>query len=47
MACGEPESSTETQYLRLLDSVATYEVSGRSMSMSNGDGTPVLQYMKG
>jgi heat shock protein HslJ len=47
MACGEPESSTETQYLHLLDSVATYEVSGRSMSMNDADGTPVLQFMQG
>lgn len=47
MACGDAEASTETRYLQLLGDVASYEVSGRSMSMSNGDGTPVLQFMKG
>jgi heat shock protein HslJ len=47
MQCGEPASSTETRYLQLLEGVASYEVSGRSMSMSDGDGTPVLQFMKG
>jgi heat shock protein HslJ len=47
MQCGEPASSTEMRYLQLLEGVASYEVSGRSMSMSDGDGTPVLQFMKG
>ena len=47
MQCGEPASSTETRYLQLLEGAASYEVSGRSMSMSDRDGTPVLQFMKG
>ena len=47
MACGEPESSTEVRYVQLLEGVASFEVSGRSMSMNDADGTPVLQFMKG
>ena len=47
MACGEPEGSTEARYLQLLEGVASYEVSGRSMSMNDADGTPVLQFMQG
>jgi heat shock protein HslJ len=47
MACPEAETSTEARYLQLLEGVATFETSGRSMSMSDGDGTPVLQFMQG
>jgi heat shock protein HslJ len=47
MACPEAESSTEARYLQLLEGVATFEASGRSMSMSDADGTPVLQFMQG
>ena len=47
MACPQAESSTEARYLQLLDGVATFETSGRSMSMSDADGTPVLQVMQG
>ena len=47
MACPEPENSTEARYLQLLDGIATFEVSGRSMSMNDQDGTPVLQFMQG
>jgi len=47
MACPEAESSTEARYLQLLQGVATFETSGRSMSMSDADGTPVLQFMQG
>lgn len=47
MACPEPESSTEARYLQLLAEIATFETSGRSMSMSDADGTPVLQFMQG
>ena len=43
MACPEAQSSTEARYLQLLDGVGSYEVSGRSMSMNDADGTPVLQ----
>jgi heat shock protein HslJ len=45
--CPEDEQSTEDRYLQLLAEIGSYEVSGRSMSMSNTDGTPVLQFMKG
>jgi heat shock protein HslJ len=47
MACPEPEGSTEARYLQLLEGVGSYEVSGRSMSMNDADGTPVLQFMQG
>ncbi len=47
MACGEPEGSTEARFLQLLEGVGSYEVSGRSMSMNDADGTPVLQFMQG
>jgi heat shock protein HslJ len=47
MACPEAEMSTEARYLQLLEDVATFETSGRSMSMSDADGTPVLQFMQG
>ena len=47
MACPGAESSTEARYLQLLEGVATFEASGRSMSMSDADGTPVLQFMQG
>ena len=46
-ACGEPESSTETRYLQLLGEVGSYRISGRSMSMNDQNGTPVLQFMQG
>ena len=45
-ACGEPESSTETRYLQLLGDVGSYRISGRSMSMNDQSGTPVLQFMQ-
>ena len=47
MACPEPEGSTEARFLQLLEGVASHEVSGRSMSMNDADGTPVLQFMQG
>ena len=47
MACPEPEGSTEARFLQLLEGVASYEVSGRAMSMNDADGTPVLQFMQG
>jgi heat shock protein HslJ len=47
MACPEAETSTEARYLQLLEGVATFETSGRSMSMSDADGTPVIQFMQG
>ena len=45
--CPPDEQSVEDQYLKLLATVATFEVSGRSMSMSDGEGTPILQYSQG
>jgi len=45
--CGEPEDSTETRYLQLLADVGSYRISGRSMSMNDTSGTPVLQFMQG
>jgi heat shock protein HslJ len=47
MACPEPQTSVEARYLQLLESVATFEVEGRSMSMADGEGTPVLQFSQG
>jgi heat shock protein HslJ len=45
--CGDPEDSTETRYLQLLADVGSYRVSGRSMSMNDQSGTPVLQFSQG
>jgi heat shock protein HslJ len=45
--CGEPEDSTETRYLQLLAEVGSFNISGRSMSMNDTSGTPVLQFMQG
>ncbi|HET7929163.1 MAG TPA: META domain-containing protein [Actinomycetota bacterium] len=47
MACPEAQMSTEDRYLQLLAEIGSYEVSGRSMSMNDTDGTPVLQFMQG
>ena len=47
MACPEPQMSVEARYLQLLESVATFEVEGRAMSMADGEGTPVLQFSQG
>jgi heat shock protein HslJ len=45
--CPEDEQSTEDRYLQLLAEVGSYEVSGRSMSMNDAGGTPVLQFSQG
>ena len=45
--CPEDEQSTEDRYLQLLAEIGSYEVSGRSMSMNDTGGTPVLQFMQG
>ena len=45
--CGEPEDSTETRYLQLLADVGSFRISGRSMSMNDTSGTPVLQFSQG
>ena len=47
MACPEPQMTVEARYLQLLESVATFEVEGRAMSMADGEGTPVLQFSQG
>lgn len=45
--CGDPEDSTETRYLQLLADVGSFRISGRSMSMNDQSGTPVLQFSQG
>ena len=45
--CPEDEQSTEDRYLQLLADIGSFEVSDRSMSMNDQDGTPVLQFMQG
>ena len=45
--CPEDEQSTEDRYLQLLAEIGSFKVSGRSMSMNDTDGTPVLQFMQG
>jgi heat shock protein HslJ len=45
--CGESENSTETRYLQLLNDVGSFRISGRSMSMNDQSGTPVLQFSQG
>ena len=45
--CPEDEQSTEDRYLQLLAEIGSFEVSNRSMSMNDTDGTPVLQFMQG
>ena len=45
--CGDPEDSTETRYLQLLGDVGSFRISGRSMSMNDISGTPVLQFSQG
>jgi len=45
--CGDPEDGTETRYLQLLADVGSYRISGRSMSMNDQSGTPVLQFSQG
>ena len=47
MACPEDEMAVEDRYLQLLAGVAAYEVDGSSMSMSDAEGTPVLQFSRG
>jgi heat shock protein HslJ len=45
--CPPDVMAVETRYLELLAGAATYRISGRSMSMSDADGTPTLQFSKG
>jgi heat shock protein HslJ len=47
MACEDDVMAVETRYLDLLKNAATFEISGRSMSMAGADGTPTLQFMEG
>jgi heat shock protein HslJ len=44
MACPEDEMAVENQYRQLLAEVTSFEVSGSSMSMSEAEGTSVLQF---
>ncbi|HET8525401.1 MAG TPA: META domain-containing protein [Actinomycetota bacterium] len=45
--CGDPADATETRYLQLLGDVGSFRISGRSMSMNDQSGTPVLQFSQG
>lgn len=45
--CPPDEQDVEDRYLQLLAGVATYAVEGRSLSMSDAEGTPVLQFSRG
>lgn len=47
MACSPDVMAVEARYLELLSQVGSFRISGRSMSMNDADGTPVLQFMKG
>lgn len=47
MACEPEVMAVEARYLELLGTIATYEIEGRSMSMSDTQGTPVLQFSQG
>jgi len=46
-ACPPDEQAIADQYLQLLQAAASFEISGRSMSMSNADGTPTIQFSEG
>jgi len=45
--CPHDEQDVEDRYLQLLAGAATFEVEGRSMSMNDAQGTPVLQFSQG
>jgi heat shock protein HslJ len=45
--CPPDEQDVEDRYLQLLAGAATFEVEGRSMSMNDAQGTPVLQFSQG
>lgn len=47
MACAPDIQEIEDRYLELLATIGTFEVDGRSMSMTDTEGTPVLQYSQG
>ncbi|HET7235493.1 MAG TPA: META domain-containing protein [Actinomycetota bacterium] len=47
MACEPDVMAIEARYLELLGGVASYRVEGRSMSMNDAEGTPVLQFSQG
>lgn len=46
-ACPEDEEGVANRYLQLLEGAATFEVEGRSMSMSDAEGTPTIQFSQG
>jgi heat shock protein HslJ len=45
--CPPDEQGVEDRYLQLLAGATTYAVQGRSMSMNDAQGTPVLQFSRG
>jgi heat shock protein HslJ len=45
--CPPDEQDVEDRYLQLLEGAATYAIEGRSMSMNDAEGTPVLQFSQG
>jgi heat shock protein HslJ len=45
--CPPDAQDVEDRYLQLLAGVATHAVDNRSMSMSDAEGTPVLQFIRG
>jgi heat shock protein HslJ len=45
--CPPDEQAVADRYLELLAGAATYAVEGRSMSMSDAQGTPVIQFSQG
>jgi len=45
--CPPDEQDVEDRYLQLLEGAATYGIEGRSMSMNDAEGTPVLQFSQG
>jgi heat shock protein HslJ len=47
MACEPEVMAIEGRYLELLSQIGSYEISGRSMSMNDTAGTPVLQFSQG
>jgi heat shock protein HslJ len=47
MACEPEVMAIEGRYLQLLSEIGSFRISGRSMSMNDTAGTPVLQFSQG
>ena len=47
MACEPDVMGVEDRYLELLSQIGSFRISGRSMSMNDTEGTPVLQFSQG